>query len=88
MDWKPDDYAGTHAAKHAASASRFEIKVISLPNFGRDLAIGWYLWETLGMTKLTPKKKAKRQEVRSERKAAKQQRKDLRELEQRSEPRT
>jgi len=28
------------------------------------------------MTKLTPKKKAKRQEVRSERKAAKQQRKD------------
>jgi hypothetical protein len=39
------------------------------------------------MTKLTPKKKAKRQEVRSERKAAKQQRKDLRELEKRSEPR-
>ena len=31
------------------------------------------------MTKLTPKKKAKRQEVRSERKAAKQERKDLRE---------
>jgi hypothetical protein len=38
------------------------------------------------MTKLTPKKKAKRQEVRSERKAAKQQRKDRRELEQRNEP--
>jgi hypothetical protein len=31
------------------------------------------------MTKLTPKKKAKRQEVRSERKAAKQERKDRRE---------
>jgi hypothetical protein len=40
------------------------------------------------MTKLTPKKKAKRQEVRSKRKEAKQQRKDRRELEQRSEPRT
>jgi hypothetical protein len=40
------------------------------------------------MTKLTPKKKAKRQEVRSERKAAKQQRKDLRELEKRSQPTT
>jgi hypothetical protein len=31
------------------------------------------------MTKLTPKNKAKRQEVRSERKAAKQERKDIRE---------
>ena len=31
------------------------------------------------MTKLTPKKKAKRQEVRSEREAAKQERKDRRE---------
>jgi hypothetical protein len=40
------------------------------------------------MTKLTPKKKAKRQEVRSERKAAKQERKDRRELEKRSEPTT
>jgi hypothetical protein len=30
------------------------------------------------MTKLTPKKKAKRQEVRGKRKAAKKQRKDLR----------
>jgi hypothetical protein len=44
---------------------------------------GWQsvlnLWDTLGMTKLTPKNKAKRQEVRSERKAAKQQRKDIRE---------
>jgi hypothetical protein len=40
------------------------------------------------MTKLTPKKKAKRQEVRSKRKAAKQQRKDRRELEQRGEPTT
>jgi len=40
------------------------------------------------MTKLTPKKKAKRQEVRSERKAAKQERKELREQEQRNKPRT
>ena len=52
------------------------------------LAIGSEPVGNLGMTKLTPKKKAKRQEVRSERKAAKQQRKDRRELEQRSEPRT
>jgi hypothetical protein len=52
------------------------------------LAIGSEPVGNLGMTKLTPKNKAKRQEIRSERKAAKQERKDRRELEKRSEPTT
>lgn len=45
----------------------------------RRLAIGSGLWETVGVAKLTKVQKAKRRTIKTARKTAKKQRRDLRE---------